>query len=139
MRKRKWFIPAVLLPLLLIGGIAGGMVALADDSSINTADQVQAAGRHQLLLDRACAIYEEETGVAIDSEQLRAALGRARSEMQDEALENRLQNLVSEGKITQEEADQYLEWWQSRPGIVLPMPGLGGQGHRGGMMWGNRF
>jgi uncharacterized membrane protein len=139
MRKRKWFIPAVLLPLLVIGGIAGGMVALADDSSINTADQVQAAGRHQLLLDRACAIYEEETGVAIDSEQLRAALRRARSEMQDEALENRLQNLVSEGKITQEEADQYLEWWQSRPGIVLPMPGFGGQGRRGGMMWGNGF
>ena len=56
MRKRKWFITAVLLSLLLVGGIAGGMVALADDSSINTADQVQAAGRHQLLLDRACAI-----------------------------------------------------------------------------------
>jgi len=64
----------------------------------------------------------------MDSGQLKDALDQARSEMQDEALESRLQNLVDEGKITQEEADQYLEWWQSRPDIELPLPGLGGHG-----------
>ena len=135
MPKRKWFIPAVLLPILLIGGVVGGAVALADDGSSDTASQVQAAGRLQLLLDRACAIYEEETGMAIDSEELKAALCQARGEMQEEALANWLQNLVGEGQITQEEADEYLEWWESRPGIELPMPGPGAQGRRGGMMW----
>ena len=72
--------------------------------------------------------------MAMDSGQLKDALDQARSEMQDEALESRLQNLVDEGKITQEEVDQYLEWWQSRPDIELPLPGLGGRGHGGGMM-----
>jgi uncharacterized membrane protein len=130
MRKRKWFIPVVVASVLLIGGIAGGLVAAANNSSSNTTagNQTQAADRYQAFLDRVCAIYEENTGVAIDSGQLKAALEQARSEMQDEALQNWLQNLVDKGKITQEEADQYLEWWQSRPNIKLPLPRLGGQG-----------
>ena len=134
MLRRKWFIPVV-LSLLLIGSVVGGLVALADDSSINPEDQAETVGRYQILLDRACAIYEEETGVAIDSEQLRDALNQARAELHEEALKNRLQNLVDEGHITQEEADQFLEWWQSRPDIKPLLPGLGGHVHRGGMMW----
>ena len=134
MLRRKWFIPVV-LSLLLIGSVVGGLVALADDSSTNPEDQAQTVGRYQILLDRACAIYEEETGVAIDSEQLRDALNQARGELHEEALKNRLQNLVDEGHITQEEADQFLEWWQSRPDIKPLLPGLGGHVHRGGMMW----
>ena len=138
MRKRKWFIPVVVVSVLLIGGVTGGVLA-ADDSSSSTENQGQTANRYQALLDRACAIYEENTGVAVGSEQLKDALDQARSEIQDEALESRLQDLVDEGKITQEEADQYLEWWQSRPDIELPLPGLGGHGHGGGMMWGRGF
>jgi C4-dicarboxylate-specific signal transduction histidine kinase len=133
MRKRKWFIPIMLLSILLIGGITGGVVAAVSDNSSNTEDQSQTTNRYQALLDRACAIYEEQTGVAIDSEQLKDALDQAQSEMRDEALESRLQNLVDEGKMTQEEADQYLEWWQSRPDIELPLPGLGGHSPGGGL------
>jgi hypothetical protein len=140
-RKRKWFIPVVVASVLLIGGITGGVVAAANNTSSNTTagNESQATNQYQALLDRACAIYEENTGVAIDSGQLQDALEQARSEMQDEALKSRLQNLVDNGKITQQEADQYLEWWQSRPDIGLPLPGLGGQGHGVGMMWGRWF
>jgi len=139
MWKRKRFIPFMLLPILLIGGIVGGVVAAADDGSSNTEDQSQMTDRYEALLDKACAIYKEKTGVAVDSEQLKDALDQAQSEIRDEALQNWLQKLVDEDKITQEEADQYLEWWQSRPDIELPLPGLGGRGHGGGMMWGRGF
>ncbi len=140
MKKRKWFIPVVVASVLLIGGITGGVVAANNSSSnITAGNQSQATDRYQALLDRACAIYKETTGVALDSEQLKNALEQARSEMQDEALKSWLQDLVGKGKITQEEAGQYLEWWQSRPGIELPLPGLGGRGHGGGMMWGRLF
>jgi hypothetical protein len=88
------------------------------------------------LLERACAIYQEQTGVAIDAEQLRDALNQAQREMHLEALKDRLEALVEEGRITQEEADQYLEWWQSRPDIDVPLPGPGGQMNRGGLMAG---
>jgi len=125
MWKRKWFIPVVVVSVLLIGGVVGGVVVAGSDNATNTEDQSQATSRFQALLDRVCAIYEEQTGVAIDSEQLKDALKQAGSEMRDEALENWLQNLVNKGEITQEEADQYLQWWQSRPEIKLPLPGLG--------------
>jgi len=139
MKKRKWFIPVVVASVLLIGGVTGGLVAAANNSLSNATagNQTQATDRYQALLDRVCAIYEENTGVAIDSGQLKDALQQARSEMQDEALQSWLQNLVNKGKITQEEADQYLTWWQSRPNVELPVPGLGGHGHGDGMMWGD--
>jgi len=129
MRRRKWLVLAVLLPVLLIGGIVGGVAAAADD----TADQSQTEtqNRCQELLERACEIYEENTGVAIDPEQLQEALSQARDEMRDEAMEAWLQQLVDDGTITQEEADQYLEWWQARPDIELPGPE--GHGPRAGM------
>ena len=124
MWKRKWFIPVVVVSVLLIGGVVGGVAVAQSDSPTNTEDQSQVADRFQAFLDKVCAIYEEKTGVAIDSGQLIEALKQARSEMRDEAIENWLQNLVSKGEITQEEADQYLEWWQSRPDVKLPLPGL---------------
>ncbi len=138
MRKHKWFVPVV-LSILLIGGITGGVMVAADDSSGTVDQQNQPADRHQELLDRACAIYQENTGTAIDSEQFKAALKQAQGELREEALESRLQDLVENGKLTQEEADNYLEWWQSRPDIQVPLPGLGGSGPRGGMMCGRGF
>jgi len=139
MWKRKWFIPVVVVSVLLIGGIVGGVVVAGSDNTTNTEDQSQATNRCQALLDRVCAIYEEKTGVAIDSEQLKDALEQAQIEIQDGALGNWLQNLVDNGKITQEEADQYWEWWQSRPDVQLPSPRLGGPGPGGGMGWGRGF
>ena len=139
MWKRKWFIPVVVVSVLLIGGIVGGVVVAESDSSSNNEEQSQTTDRYQALLDRACAIYEEKTGVAIDSEQLKDALNQAQGELRNEALESRLQTLVDEGKMTQEEANQYLEWWQSRPDIEVPLPGLGGPGPGGGMMCNRGF
>jgi hypothetical protein len=139
MRKRKWFIPVVVSSVLLIGGITGGMIAAADNNSSSPVAQNETVNRYQTLLDKACAIYQEQTGVAINSSQLKDALEQAQSEMRGEALETWLQDLVNQDKITQEQADQYLQWWQSRPDIELPLPGLGGHGHEGGMMWGRGF
>ena len=113
------------------GGHIGGRPAPpADDGANGTEDRPAPADRHQELLDRACAIYQENTGVAIDSEQLKDAFHQALSELREEALEAHVQNLVDEGRITQEEADSYLEWWGSRPDIEAPLPGLGGPGPR---------
>jgi hypothetical protein len=140
MKKRKWFIPVVVASVLLIGGITGGLVAANNSSSsTNAGNETQAAQRYQAFLDRVCAIYEENTGVALDSAQLQAAVQQAGSEMQDEALQSWLQNLVNKGAINQTEADQYLQWWQSRPDVQLPLPGPAGRGPGGGMMWDRGF
>jgi len=132
MWKRKWLVIGILLPILIVGSISGAVLAQTEDGG-----EIQPEDRYQALLDRVCAIYEENTGVALDPEQLEGALDQARREMRDEALEGKLQGLVDEGMISQEEADQYLEWWQDRPDIELPGPK--GRGFRGDMMGGRGF
>jgi hypothetical protein len=67
------------------------------------------------MLDKVCAIYEENTGVAINSEELQKAFDQTRTEMKNEVLDNYLKGLVDQGTITQEQADQYKAWLQARP------------------------
>ena len=124
MWRRKKFIAIVLATMLLVGGTVG--VVLAVDNGDE--DRSLPEARPEALLDRVCVIYQENTGNAIDPQQLNDAFAQAQSEMQAEVMQNRLQNLVEQGEITQEQADQYLEWWQSRPDVPI---GFGFRGHGG--------
>jgi hypothetical protein len=125
-RSKKFIIIAVLAVVVLAGSIGG--VALAQSGDENNS---QPPAQQQTMLDKVCTIYEQNTGVAIDSGELQKAFDQARIEMRDEALNNYLQGLVDEGKITQEQADQYKAWLESKPDVPLA-PGFFGQGmHRG--------
>jgi len=88
-----------LAAILLVGSSVGVVAAQnGDDSQPNAANQT--------LLDRVCEIYQENTGTTIDQQALQDAFAQARSEIQAEAMQNRLANLVDKGRITQDEADQ---------------------------------
>ncbi len=120
-RSKKFLLATVLAVVLLAGSISG--VALAQTGT----DDSQPAVQHEALLDKVCTIYEQNTGTAINSEELQKAFAQARSEMQDEALNNYLQSLVDEGKISQEQADQYKMWLESKPDVAVPLaPGFPG-------------
>jgi hypothetical protein len=125
-RSKKFIIIAVLAAVVLVGSIGG--VAIATDNG----DDGQPQAQYGALLERVCEIYEQKTGVAIDQETLKDAFAQAQSEMRTEALESWLQSLVDEDKITQEQADQYLEWWQARPDMPIKF-GFGGRGGFRGM------
>lgn len=112
MWRSKKFIVIALAAVLLVGSAAG--VVLAADNG----DDSQPGALFGDLWDKVCAIYEDNTGDDIDPEALKDAFAQARIEMRDEVLQNRLQNLVEQGKITQDEADQYKEWWQARPDVA---------------------
>ena len=120
-RSKKFIIAAVLAGVVLVGTI-GATVFANDDGDSN-----QPGALFGALWDRVCAIYEDNTGTAIEPEALKDAFAQAQNEMRIEAMENRLQNLVDESKITQDEADQYKEWWQSKPDVPFG-PGLRGPG-----------
>jgi hypothetical protein len=100
-------------------------------------NESQPGAKDGVLLDKVVTIYEENTGVTLDAQQLKDALSQAQTEMQTEALQSRFQDLVTQGKITQDQADQYLQWWNSKPdiGIDIPLLGLCGGGN---MMMGGR-
>jgi hypothetical protein len=119
-RSKKLAIVAALALVVLAGSIGGAVVAQNGDDS-------QPEAQHEALLGRVCEIYQEKSGVAIDQELLKDAFAEAQAEMRTEALQNRLESLVNEGKISEDEADQYLEWWQSRPDILVRF-GFGGHG-----------
>jgi hypothetical protein len=129
-KSKKVFLLSALAIAMLISSIAAG-VTLAQSGGGSGAQ----AGNDTALWDKVCEIYQENTGVALDADQLKAAYTQAQTEMQAEALQSRLQNLVTQGKITQEQADQYLQWWNSKPDIsLLELPGggdmmMGGRGH----------
>ena len=114
-RGKNFIIIAVLAVVVLVGSIAG--VALAADNEDRDTSPPEA--QQVALLDRICEIYEENTGITIDPQQLKVAFAQARGEMWDEALDRRLAYLVEQGKITQEQADEYKEWWQSRPDVPI--------------------
>jgi hypothetical protein len=126
-RSKKFIIIAVLVAVVLIGTVGGVALAQTGDEDNNSQTQQEA------LLDKVCAIYEQNTGTTIDAQALKDAFAQAQSEMQNESLDRFLQSLVDEGKITQEEADQYKAWLESKPDIGIPIAaGLPGYGmHRG--------
>lgn len=109
-KSKKLILVLVLAALLVAGGTTGAVLAVDGDGT-------QAATQKQTMLDRLAAIYEEKTGVAIDPEELKAALAQAKSEIQDQAVEKLLQNLADKGKITQDEANQLVAWWLTKPDV----------------------
>ena len=129
-RSKKLIIGAALAAVIVAGSI-GGVVVAADNG-----DDSQPEAKYEALLDRICEIYQEKTGVAIDSQVLKDSFTQAQNELRIDALKNRLQRLVEQDKITQQQADDYLEWQQARPDVPF------GFGHgvfrvRGGMRgWG---
>ena len=127
-RSKKFILITLTVAAILGASIAGIAVAQTENGN---GQECQPGARQGALLDRVCEIYQENTGVAIDQGEMKDAFAQAREEMRTEALQNRLQNLVSEGRITQEEADQYQEWLQSRPDVPVRF-GFKGCGRIGG-------
>lgn len=122
--SKKFIIPIVVAAvLLLIFGTLGG-VALAQTST--TADNTTPG---KTLLGRMATI------LGIDQTKVEDAYSQASKEMQQDRLDTYLNNLVTQGKITQQQADEYKQWIQSKPDVPLN-GGIGGFGKFGRMMGG---
>ncbi len=135
--KKKFILIAVIVAVVLVGSLAGAALAQTGSTS---------ASSGKTLLARVATI------LGIDQKKVEDAFAQAQSDMRSEALDNYLNNLVSQGKITQQQADQYKQWLQSMPDTTqleqqlrqwqegrpdVPVPGgFGGRGFRGGMKWG---
>jgi len=134
-RSKKFIIAAVLAAVILVGSIGGVVLAQTGDSDDN-----QPRAGYEAMLDRVCEIYQDNTGDEIDPEALEVAFAQARGEMQAEAQQNRLQNMVEQGMITQEQADEMQDWLGARPDVPFEFgfrvhgafPGKGGMRGFGG-------
>jgi len=104
-RSKKFIIMVVAGALLVAGSIGGIAYAQAGNG-----DDGRGA-----LLDRVCEIYQQKTSATIDQAALKDAFTQAMGEMRSKAPPDRFQTLVDEGKITQEQADQYNAWLNAKP------------------------
>ena len=127
---------AVVLGLTALGfGVNTALVAASDNTSsddgatavVSDNDTDQETSQYDVFVSK----MAEKLG--LDKETVAAAMNEARDEMRLEALQERLQEAVDEGAITQDEADQILQWEQTRPDALdkLGGPGLDpGMGRR---------
>jgi len=142
-RRKKVILIALLAGVVLFASTAGIVLAQTGDED---------SSQPKTLMARVADI------LGIGQPELENAFTQARSEMGTATLDSYLQNLIDQGKITEEEAKQYKEWWQARPDmapfqqqlrewqqakpdITLPGPqgSFGNYGFRGGMRGGYGF
>ncbi len=120
---------AVVLGLSALGfGINTAIVAASDNTTDQSGAVVSDNGTDQQTNPYDTFVSKVANKLGLDEETVATAMDEARDEMRLEALEERLQNAVEEGTITQDEADQILQWEQSRPDALDKLGGMGGPG-----------
>jgi hypothetical protein len=120
-RNKKIIIVAAVVAVIAALSITGVALAQTDDSSDNP---------ETTLLAKVATI------LGIDQQTVEDAFAQAQSEIQSEALDSRLADMVSQGTITQEEADQYKAWYESKPDVSIPGLDFEGRGMGHGHGWG---
>lgn len=135
--KRKIILGVVIAVVVL--GTVGGLVAANTDTTTTTT--TVAGNPEDTLLGKVAA----KLGITVDD--VKTAFQEARTELMQERLDARLAELVADGTITQEQADAYKTWLNSRPsdqelrdamqawqdanplaGMGVPLPGAGNFG-----------
>jgi hypothetical protein len=124
----------------MVGASIGGVVLAADDTApaaTATTTPPAVTTSSDALLDKIIAIYQEKTGALLDKDALQASIEQARKEMRLADIQARLERMVAAGKLTQEEADQVLAWYQAMPDVLNGKCfSLGGHGHGAGWLGG---
>ena len=118
-KRKKWMLAGLLggLAVLTMGLGATAFAASSDDTATS---------------DKDTFISKVANILGLDEDTVSDAMTQARDEMRQEAQQERLNNAVEDGVITQEEADAILAWWQARPDALDKLEGPG-QGPRPGM------
>ena len=109
--KRKWLIIPALAALLLTGAIAGTAFAQSESD-----DDSSPVSRFVEILADKLGVGEEELETAL--EETKEELQAERKAAWEQQLRDKLAAMVEEGKITQEQADEYLDWRLDPPELA---------------------
>lgn len=121
--KRKLIILPVAATMIVVGIFTAGAV-MAQGNDTNGTDTTPAV---QSFASRVASI------LGLDETTVQNAMDQAHKDMQDEAMKAKLDAMVEQGRLTQEQADSYYQWYQDRPeglqGFGGPGMGFDGYGH----------
>ena len=110
-KKVKVLISALLVAVLLTVGVTTTVMAQEGEEE-ETVPATETSEKD--LLDRVADI------LGIEKEDLINAFKQAQQEMREEAFIRALDKAVEGGRITQEQADEIIEWWGQRPDVLAP-------------------
>jgi len=126
MRKLRIIIP-IAIAVVAIATISISVV-LAQENEKGESNASRLAAKVAVILGLDTAVVDD-------------AIKQARRELRDEAGQKKLNALVEKGRLTQEQADEYLNWIQSKPeGIpAIGKQSFGKMGHHKGWKGHGRF
>jgi hypothetical protein len=103
-KNKKVLVIGLVSVLVVLGSLGGVIIAQAADNPVSSN-----ATQPKTIMERAAAI------LGIDQTKLESAFTTAQKDAETDALKTRLAAMVTAGKITQAQSDDYMKWWQSRP------------------------
>ena len=115
--KKRWLFVTLLVGGLALG-ITGGIVVAHGGGTGSDSPLESFASRVAAIL-------------GLEEAQVQDAFNQAARETQDEGLQRKLDRQVDQGRLTQEQADEYMEWYQSRPEALSPGSPFRGFGRHG--------
>ena len=124
MRRKRVLVPA-LAALLLTATIAGTAFAQGESD-----DDSSSVSRFAEILAEKLGIDEDQVQTAV--EETKAELQAERKAAREQQLRDKLAAMVEEGSITQEQADEYLDWYLDPPELASGKFGkkfASGRGH----------
>ncbi len=162
MHRKGWIVAAILVGLMVVGigggvilahsGKGGGGLGKSDGDGVGLAarvaeileleesDVTDAFETVKENWDKDTDFVAEAAIIlGVEEADLEDALAQARRDMANEAVSARMDALVENEKLTREQADEYIEWFEDRPEFLeraFVGPRLGGWG-RGGKVGGH--
>jgi uncharacterized membrane protein len=119
-KKHLLMVTVLAAMVILVTGIVGGVVYA------QSGDTQTGSTSGKTLMARVA------TTLNIDQTKLEDAFAQAQKEIQKEEQTARLAKMVADGKLTQEQADQYQAWLESKPELPAGAGLEGDGGFRGG-------
>jgi hypothetical protein len=114
-RYMKYGIIAIVAVVALSTGITAVVSAESPEAEVGSD-----TGPGQIFIGKLADILGLDEGEVAD------AIQQARQEMREEMQQQRLQKALEEGLITEEEAEQIQDWWDSRPEAMQQLGPPGG-------------
>ncbi|PKB63532.1 MAG: hypothetical protein BZY80_07150 [SAR202 cluster bacterium Io17-Chloro-G2] len=129
-KKRNLFLVLFSAAVLAVGITGGAILAQENDTQDDAAhgDSAQDDSTRKSKASRVAEI------LGLGEEEVQDAFQQAGKEMRDERFQSRMDRLVEKGQITEGEAVEAVEWYQSRPENIGPGRrgfSMKGRGHRG--------
>ena len=121
--KKRWVFITLLVGALVLGVTGGAALAQGTGGTSGSTPLKSFSARVAAIL-------------GLDEAKVQGAMKQAATEMQNDALQQRLDRMVQAGRLTQAQADQIKQWYQSRPDVLGPVGPFGGGGFHHGMMRG---